>query len=349
MSTTSACALETPGRDRPDADLGHELDVDPGPVVGVLQVVDELGEVLDRVDVVVRRRGDEPDARRRVPGLGDVRVHLRPGQLPALAGLGALGHLDLDVVGVHEVLARHAEASGGDLLDGAAALGVVQALGVLAALSGVAAPAEAVHRDGERLVGLGADRAERHRAGVEALHDLAHRLDLVDRHRRADALLQPEQAPQGAGALGQRVDGRGVLLEDVVLLRAGRVLQLEHRLRVEQVHLALAAPLVLPAGLEPAVGPLGGVLRVGPAVARRDLRGDDLEADAAEPARRAGEVLVDELLREPERLEDLRAGVGRDGRDAHLAHHLEHALAGGLDVLLHRLAAVDARAGRRCR
>ena len=50
---------------------------------------------------------------------------------------------------------------------------------------------------------------------------------------------------------------------------------------------------------------------------------------------------------EAERLEDLRAGVGGDGRDAHLAHHLEHALAGGLDVLLHRLAAVDAgqRAG----
>jgi hypothetical protein len=48
--------------DRADADLGHQLDVDPGPVVGVLQVVDELGEVLDRVDVVVRRRRDQPDA-----------------------------------------------------------------------------------------------------------------------------------------------------------------------------------------------------------------------------------------------------------------------------------------------
>jgi hypothetical protein len=56
-------------RDRADADLGHQLDVDPRPVVGVLQVVDELGEVLDRVDVVVRRRRDQPDAGRRVPGL----------------------------------------------------------------------------------------------------------------------------------------------------------------------------------------------------------------------------------------------------------------------------------------
>ena len=49
--------------DRADADLGHELDADPRPRVGVLEVVDELGQVLDRVDVVVRRRADQADAR----------------------------------------------------------------------------------------------------------------------------------------------------------------------------------------------------------------------------------------------------------------------------------------------
>jgi hypothetical protein len=44
------------------------------------------------------------------------------------------------------------------------------------------------------------------------------------------------------------------------------VLQPEHGLRVEQVHLALAAPLVLAADLEAAVGALGAVLRGRPAV-----------------------------------------------------------------------------------
>ena len=43
-------------RDRPDPDLGDELHAYPGPWVGVLQVVDELRQVLDRVDVVVGRR-----------------------------------------------------------------------------------------------------------------------------------------------------------------------------------------------------------------------------------------------------------------------------------------------------
>ena len=64
------------GRDRADAELGDQLDVDPGLRVRVLEVVDQLLEVLDRVDVVVRRRRDEPDAGRRVPGPGDPRVDL---------------------------------------------------------------------------------------------------------------------------------------------------------------------------------------------------------------------------------------------------------------------------------
>ena len=87
------------GGDGADADLGHQLDADAGMVVGVLQVVDQLGQVLDGVDVVVRRRRDQADARRRVAHLGDPRIDLVAGQLAALAGLGALGHLDLQLAG----------------------------------------------------------------------------------------------------------------------------------------------------------------------------------------------------------------------------------------------------------
>ena len=62
--------------DGADADLGHQLDADPRVPVGVLQVVDQLRQVLDRVDVVVRRRRDQADAGRRVAGLGDPRIDL---------------------------------------------------------------------------------------------------------------------------------------------------------------------------------------------------------------------------------------------------------------------------------
>ena len=103
--------------DRADADLGDELDRDLGVRVGAAQVVDQLLEILDRVDVVVRRRRDQADARRGVADPADVLVDLVPGQLAALAGLGALRHLDLQLVGVDEVVDRDAEAAGGDLLD----------------------------------------------------------------------------------------------------------------------------------------------------------------------------------------------------------------------------------------
>ena len=62
------------------ADLGHQLDADPSPRIAVLEVEDELGQVLDRVDVVVRRRADQRDARRGEADLGDPRPDLVAGQ-----------------------------------------------------------------------------------------------------------------------------------------------------------------------------------------------------------------------------------------------------------------------------
>ena len=121
ISTWSAFALATPAATVPTPDLGDELDRHRRLRVRAAQVVDQLLEVLDRVDVVVRRRGDQADAGRRVADPADVGVDLVAGQLAALAGLGALGHLDLQLVGVDEVVDRHAEAPRGDLLDRRAA------------------------------------------------------------------------------------------------------------------------------------------------------------------------------------------------------------------------------------
>ena len=57
----------------------------------------------------------------------------------------------------------------------------LEALLALAAFAGVALAADAVHRDREVFVRLGADRAEAHRAGGEAFDDLGRGLDLVER------------------------------------------------------------------------------------------------------------------------------------------------------------------------
>src|SRR5690606_37010321 len=143
-------------------------------------------------------------ARGRMTRLRDPGINLRAGQLTAFAGLRALRHLDLQLARVDEVFARHAEAARGDLLDrGVLRVAVrqrLEALGILAAFAGVALAADAVHRDRECLVRFLADRAVRHRAGLEALHDALDRLDFLERNRLAR--LEVEQAAQRAQIRG---------------------------------------------------------------------------------------------------------------------------------------------------
>ena len=59
---------------------------------------------------------------------------------------------------------------------------------------------------------------------------------------------------------------------------------------------------------------------------------EHVEIDALHAAGRADETAVDDLGAEAECLEDLRALVGLQRRDAHLGHDLEHALGDALAV-----------------
>ena len=129
--------------------------------VCVLQIEDELRQILNRVDVVVRRGRYETHTRCGMAHLGNHRVDLIARQLAALAGLGALGHLDLHHVRVDQILGRDAETARRHLLDGRAhgiAVGQrLEPVGFLAALAGVRPAANAVHGDGECGVRLAAD------------------------------------------------------------------------------------------------------------------------------------------------------------------------------------------------
>ena len=114
------------------------------------------------------------------------------------------------------------------------------------------------------------------------------------------------------------------------------MLELEDSLGVEQVVLALAAPLVFAAYLQRAMGTLLGVIGKGEGMACRHLVGKDVVADAAEAADRAHEAVPDHFVTQAYGLEDLRTGVGRHGGDAHLGHDLEQALVARLDDVLTR-------------
>mmetsp|Transcript_62362 Transcript_62362/g.174233 ORF Transcript_62362/g.174233 Transcript_62362/m.174233 type:complete len:1082 (+) Transcript_62362:2016-5261(+) len=336
-------ALRHAGGDDADADLAHELHADGSLGVRVLEVEDELREVLDGVDVMVRRRRDEADALGGAARRGDVAGDLGARQLAALAGLGALRHLDLQLLRVGEVLHRHAEAARGDLLNGglhgvAFGRGLV-ADGVLTALARVGEAADAVHRLRERRVGLHGDGAVGHGPGAEALHDLARGLHGLEGDRGAAVLarrLEVQLTAEGRG-LHERVVQRGEGRVGRTGIRTCRLLQLRDHQRVVDVllrQLALA-PMVL-ALIEEAL-PDATARGIATLVHCEDAEAELLEAVAAELAGDAAEAHVHDLAAEADGVGDLRPLVAPQRRDAHLRHDLQQPLAHGLLVALEHL------------
>ena len=131
------------------------------------------------------------------------------------------------------------------------------------------------------------------------------------------------QRPGGLATLASipfsaRVGAIGLVFFLCLAAFASGVLEPEDRLGVEEMEFALAAPLVLAADLEAAMGPFGGDRGERQRVAALDRLRDPVEVDAADAARRSGEALVDDVGADPDRLEDLGADVALDGRDAHL-------------------------------
>ena len=230
IKTTSLCALATPAATVPTPISATSFTLILRPGIAVLQVVDQLRQIFDRVDIVMRGRADQPHARRRVPHLGDPGPDLFARKLPPLARLRPLRHLDLKLVGAHQVGACHAEPPRRHLLDRAAAI-VDVPRGVFPPFPGIRLSAELIHGDGECLVRLGRDRPVAHGAGGEPLDDLAHVFDFLDRNRFRLVEPEREKAAQRGEPLVLLVDQSGVSLEDLVSARLGRSAASERRSR----------------------------------------------------------------------------------------------------------------------
>ncbi len=106
------------GRNNTNANFRNEFDRDTGLGVGAFEIVDQLCEVLDRVDVVVGWRRDQSNSGNGVTSFGDIFRDFVAGKFSSFTGFGSLRHLDLQLVGVGQVGGRYSESSGSDLLDG---------------------------------------------------------------------------------------------------------------------------------------------------------------------------------------------------------------------------------------
>ena len=89
--------------DRAHAHFRHQLHRNARLRIHVLQIVNELREIFDGVDVVVRRRRNQADARNRMAHARDDFVDFVPGKLSAFARLCPLRNLDLQIVRIHQI------------------------------------------------------------------------------------------------------------------------------------------------------------------------------------------------------------------------------------------------------
>ena len=67
-------------------DFRHQLHADPRSWIGVLQVIDQLRQIFDRINVVMRRRRNQADAGRRVANARNDFIDFVAGELPAFTG-----------------------------------------------------------------------------------------------------------------------------------------------------------------------------------------------------------------------------------------------------------------------
>ena len=143
------------GSDDADACAGNQFYADARARIDGAQIVNQLREIFDAVNVVMRRRRNQRSAGRGVANARDVRSDFFRGKLAAFAGLGALRHFDFEFLGVDQIVGSDAETAGSDLLDFVGGFGFVDPeIGIFAAFAGVAPAAELVHGESESACAL---------------------------------------------------------------------------------------------------------------------------------------------------------------------------------------------------
>ncbi len=342
VDVPGAC-LGHAGRDRADAAARDELDADARVRVDRSQVGDQLGEVLDGVDVVVRWRADVA-----LPGLTaakrrDVRRRFPAGELATLARLRALGDLDLELVRSGEVRCGDPEPRRRDLLDARVATSAVRVGGVprriLAALPGVRGPAGPLDPDRQRLVRLGRQRPDAHRRDDEPPRDGAGALDLTQRHARRRAS-HPQTVARHRGRINRPrqcrlIPGQRPVDADGLIERrrdAGQRLHLAGDPRREQVRLAVTAvPRKARVGQSGLAAGRGFGDRDRGVSASEQARAEIGERRRPRPCRGAREATRQHVRGEVDRVDERPADVARDRADAHPGQRLAESGDEGVD------------------
>ena len=283
-------------------------------VVRVFQIVDELGKVFNRIDVVVRRRRNQFYPRRRVTHRGDPRVDFSAGQLTALTGLGTLRHFNLKFLCIYQIVARDPESTGGDLLN-RAVFGVAVGFEkiprrILSPFTGIALSANPVHRNCQCLVCLLTDGTVGHRPTLETFANFFNRFYLVDRNRFIGEL-QFQKPTQRCHILSVIINQLRIVFIDIIVIGAGCQLQLMNRRWVEQMIFAILSPLEMSADIQGAI--VNRDFWEGCAVTHQGFASDNIKSNPFHASLCPGKVTVNNLLFNADGFKDLCTSIRLDG------------------------------------
>ena len=171
-----------PCRHRANACLRNQLYRYTGIFIGVFQIINQLRQILNGIDIVMRRRRNQAYARRGMTGSGNPRVYLFGGKMAAFTRFCPLRHLNLNFPGAHQIPAGYAKAPAGNLFDGRASVvigsGRFQTFLTLSALPAVRLAVEPVHGNRQRLMGFLRNGTVRHGACLETLYNGFHTFHL---------------------------------------------------------------------------------------------------------------------------------------------------------------------------
>jgi hypothetical protein len=92
---TWAPALATPAATVPTPCFGNQFNRNPGIGIGIFQVINQLGQILNGINIMVSRRRNKTYASGRMPGFGNPWIYLLPRKLASFSRLRTLCHFNL--------------------------------------------------------------------------------------------------------------------------------------------------------------------------------------------------------------------------------------------------------------
>ncbi len=176
-----------------------------------------------------------------------------------------------------------------------------------------------------------ADRAEAHRTGGKAFHDLGGGFHFVNVERFVGLgqLHQPTNGQQTFALFVDRLGKFGVIFR---IIAAHRMLQIRDIGRRPGMFLAAQPIAIDTTGIEHVA--IDRIIAISLGVPVDGFLGDLRQTGAFNHRRRAGEILFDKFTGQANRVKNLRPAIALIGRNAHFRHDLQNTLADRLDIIL---------------